>query len=224
MRRPTASAVFFSAPVTEGGWALVALDGQGRLVQGYEHQHGFGIQHNAVAADSQYLYCTQDGFAWGGRPDFNNPNWSTVWKVTVVRYDIKSGKLVEWPGKQRAMGVDAMTVGPKSDLKSFNLGGLAVLDGKLYVGSRDKRAIFVLDATTGRTIEKLPLEGVRHLAAGKEVLAATDRGIVRIRDGKLMVEHADVAGLAVAANGEFFVSDGATHQVRHTRPTVAKFR
>jgi outer membrane protein assembly factor BamB len=206
--------VFFAAPVTEGGWALVALNNEGRFLQGYEHQHGYGIQHDAIAADSQYLYCAQDGFAWGGRPDVTKPDWKATWTVTVCRYDIASGKLVEWPGKVRGLPVDTMEVNAQSDLKQFNLGGLAVLDGRLYVGSRDEKCVFVLDAATGRQLEKIPLPGVRHLSAGKELFAATDAGVVRVGGQKLLLKHGDISGLTVAPNGDILLSDAAAHQVR----------
>ncbi|MFZ4768363.1 MAG: FlgD immunoglobulin-like domain containing protein, partial [Roseimicrobium sp.] len=206
--------VFFAAPVTEGGWALLALNNEGRLVQGYEHQHGFGIQHDAIAADSRYLYCAQDGFAWSGRPDVAKPDWKATWTVTVCRYDIATGKLVEWPGKVRGLPVDTMEVNAQSNLKQFNLGGIAVLNGHLYVGSRDEQCVFVLDAASGRTLEKIPLPGVRHLAAGKELFAATDAGVVRVSDQKLLIHHGDISGLTVAPNGDILISDAAAHQVR----------
>jgi sugar lactone lactonase YvrE len=215
--------VFFAAPVTEGGWGLLALDAAGRLVQGYEHQHGFGILHDAIAADDRYLYCAQDGFAWGGTKDIdpNRPDWKANWTITVVRYEIESGKLVEFPGKRRAIEVDTMEVGPGSkhpDLNDFNLGGLAVLDGKLYVGSRDKQAVLVFDAEQGERIEAIPLEGVKHLAAGKAaVFAATERGVVRLGDSRVVIPATNlrISGLAVNANGDLWVSDAASHQVRH---------
>ena len=53
-----------------------------------------------------------------------------------------------------------MEVGPGSshpDRGDFNLGGLAVLDGKLYVASRDKAAVFVLDAETGEPVNNAML-------------------------------------------------------------------
>lgn len=205
--------VFFAAPVTEGGWALMALNNEGKFVQGYEHQHGFGIQHDAIAADSQYLYCAQDGFAWGGRPDFTKPDWKATWTVTICRYDIATGKLVEWPGKVRGLPVDTMEVNEQSDLKQFNLGGIAVMNGQLYVGSRDKKCVFVLDATSGQQLERIPLPGVRHLSAGKELFAATDVGVVRASDQKLLIKHGDISGLTVAPNGDILISDAAAHQV-----------
>jgi len=206
--------VFFAAPVTEGGWALMALNNEGKFVQGYEHQHGFGIQHDAIAADTQYLYCAQDGFAWGGRPDVTKPDWKATWTVTVCRYDITSGKLVEWPGKVRGLPVDTTEVNAQSDLKQFNLGGIAVMRGRLYVGSRDKKCVFVLDATSGQQIEKIPFPGVRHLSAGKELFAATDAGVVRVSDQKLIIKHDDISGLTVAPNGDILISDAVAHQVR----------
>jgi len=206
--------VFFAAPVTEGGWAILALDDTGRLVQGYEHQHGYGIQHDAIAADEQHLYVAQDGFAWGDRPDFAKADWKATWSVTICRYDIASGKLVEWPGKVRGLPVDTMEVNAESDLSQFNLGGLAVLDGKLYVSCRDEKAVIVIDAKTGQKLDTIPLEGVKHLAAGKELFAVMDRGVVRVRDRKLLLDNADISGIAIGANGEVVISDAKTHQVR----------
>lgn len=206
--------VFFAAPVTEGGWALVALDDKGKLVQGYEHQQGYGIQHDAIAADEEYLYVAQDGFAWGGRPDFAKEGWKATWTVTVCRFDIASGKLVEWPGKVRGLPVDTMEVNGQSDLMQFNLGGIAVLDGKLYVSCRDEKAVLVLDAKTGKQLDKIVLEGVKHLAAGKELFAATDRGVVRVRDQKLLIQNENISGITVAPDGGILISDAKTHQVR----------
>jgi|GEM_PF-378658 len=228
--------VFFAAPVTEGGWALVALDQDGRFVQGYEHQHGYGIGHDAIAADDQYLYCAQDGFSWGGTKgvDLTRDDWKAIWTLTVVRYDIESGRLVEFPGKRRAIEVDTMEVGPGAahpDLKDFNLGGLAVHDGRLFVGSRDENAVLVLDAETGQRVESIPVSGVRHLAVNPQtgqLFAATDDGVVRLPDRKVVVRSANetpgsqseprLSGIAVAPNGDLLVSDAASHQIHRVTP------
>ncbi len=214
--------MFFAAPVTEGGWALMALDADGNFVQGYEHQHGYGIQKDAIAADGKYLYCAQDGFTWGGtrNVDLDSDTWTAEWKLTVIRYDLATGKVVEFPGKKTAVEVDVMTVGPGSDhpdLDDFNLGGLAVLDGKLHVGSRNKDAVIVLDAGTGEPVESIPVKGVRHLTAhGGKVYAATDAGVVSLADRKMLTPAGgmDITGIALDAGGGIFVSDAAAHQVR----------
>lgn len=218
--------VFMAAPVTEGGWGLVALDADGRLVQGYEQQHGLGIQHNAIAADDRFLYCAQDGFAWGGHKgaDPSKPDWKAPWTVTVVRYDITSGKLVDFPGKRHALEVDTIEVGSGSahpNLEDFNLGGLAVHDGMLFVACRDKKEIHVLDATTGERAHIIALADVRLLTAGAHgVLAITGAGVVRLRDMKLLVLTGNMrlTGLAVAANGDLWVSDATSHQVHRYDP------
>ncbi len=213
--------VFFAAPVTEGGWALLSLDADGKLVQGYEHQQGFGIGHNAIAADAQYLYCAQDGFGWGGTRgiDFGSDAWTSAWKLTVARYDIETGKVVEFPGRQRAFEADTMDVGPGSahkDLRQYNLAGLALLDGKLYVGSRRQNAVLVFDAETGKQLHAIPVQCPRHLAATpSDVLAATDRGVVRLSDRKLLIEarEMELSGITVAPSGDILVSDRKSHQI-----------
>jgi hypothetical protein len=90
-----------------------------------------------------------------------------------------------------------------------------VLDGKIYVGSRDKKSVFILDAVSGRKLESISLEGVRHLAAGKEILAATDKGVIRLSDRKQLIDTnaMDVAGITVAPNGDILVSDSLSHQI-----------
>ena len=211
--------IFFAAPVTEGGWALLALDANGNFVQGYEHQQGFGIGHNAIAVDDKYLYCAQDGFGWGGanRVNWSSDDWTATWTLTVARYDLQSGKAVEFPGKQRAFTADTMQVGPGSshpDLKQYNLGGLTVLNGRVYVGSRDKNAVLVFDAESGKRIDSIPLAGVRHLTAdAHDVFAATDNGISRLGDAKQIIDAGkmNISGLTVATNGDIWLCDRASH-------------
>ncbi|MHC2069782.1 FlgD immunoglobulin-like domain containing protein [Bremerella sp. T1] len=212
--------VFFAAPVTEGGWALVALDADGKWVQGYEHQHGLGINHDAIAADDQYLYCAQDGFAWGGTRgiDFQSDQWQATWKLSLVRYDIKSGKMVNFPGRKDHLIVDEMPVGPGSKnagFEGYNLTGITVHDGHIYIGSRQHDAVLVLDAQTGELLRKISVDGPRKLAAGEEVLVATDNGVIRLKDRKLLIpaRGLDLAGIACAANQDILVSDLVTHQI-----------
>ena len=219
----TAKHVLFAAPVTEGGWAMMALNPDGSFAQGYELVHGLGIGCNRIAVDENYLYAAQDGFSWGGGKDidWSKSDWTSTWTVSVARYDLQTGKLVEFPGKQRAITVDTVEVGPGSahpDLQQPNLAAVAVHDGRIYVGCRDKGTVFVLDAATGEHRDKLPLAGVRQLAAGPEgVIAATDQGLVRLADGKLLVaaDGIDFTGLTVAAGGDLWASDGKSHQVHH---------
>ena len=173
-----------------------------------------GIGHNAIAVDENYLYCAQDGFGWGGTKgvDFSSEDWKATWTLTVARYDLKTGKVVEFPGKKRAFEADTMEVGPGSnhpDLRSFNLGGLAVLDGKIYLGSRDKNAVIIFDAETGKKTGSHAVKGVRHLAAGKSNLyAATDSGIVRVDGGKTIISSSDldITGLTIGPKGDFWLT------------------
>ncbi len=221
--------IYFAAPVTEGGWAIMALDADGRFVQGYEHQQGLGIGHNAIAVDDDYLYCAQDGFGWSGTKgvDFSSKDWKATWTLTVARYDLQTGKAVEFPGKKRAFQVDTMEVGPGSshpDLKDFNLGGIAIFSDKIYVGCRSEKAVLIFQPDTGQRIGSIAVDGVRHLAAGSDsIYAATDTGVVRLTDGQLLFT-ADVAGLTVAANGNLWISDATAHQIHEYTPTGRRLR
>lgn len=227
--------IYFAAPVTEGGWAIMALDADGNFVQGYEHQQGFGIGHNAIAVDEKYLYCAQDGFGWGGTRgvDFTSKDWKATWTLTVARYDLKTGKVVEFPGKRRAFEADTMVVGPGSDhpeLKDYNLGGIAVFKDRIYVGCRSENAVLVFNPENGERLESIAIKGVRHLAAGPDsVYAATDSGVVRLSDNKPILRsgirqnsrrvrnsgesHYNIAGLTVGPNGNLWISDANSHQV-----------
>ena len=213
--------IYFAAPVTEGGWAIMALNANGNFVQGYEHQQGFGIGHNAIAVDENYLYCAQDGFGWGGTKgvDFSSEDWKATWTLTVARYDLKTGKVVEFPGRKRAFEADTMEVGPGSDhpdLKDYNLGGIAFFKGKIYVGSRGKSAVFVFDPESGERVDSFAIKGLRHLAAGAEsIYAATESGIVRIGDGKTIVssDKLDITGLTIGPKGDIWLTDAKTHQI-----------
>jgi hypothetical protein len=59
--------VFAAAPLTEGGWAIIALAPDGKFIRGYRQVGGAGIEEVALAADEKRLYVLNDGGAWGGR-------------------------------------------------------------------------------------------------------------------------------------------------------------
>lgn len=223
--------IFFSAPVTEGGWALMALDQEGNFVQGYDLQQGFGIGHNAIAVDDQYFYCAQDGFGWGGSKgvNFQSEDWKAKWNITVTRFDVETGKLVEFPGKKRAFVADEMWVGPgadRPDLKKYNLGGLAVKEGVLYVGSREENAVLLFRAKDGELIEQIGLKGVRDLTfhpVSKLLFAATDDGVYQLLKGQfrkvISTLELDIGGIAINNEGFVFLSDRNTHQIHEYIPT-----
>jgi hypothetical protein len=226
--------IFFSAPVTEGGWALMSLDEEGRFVQGYDLQQGFGIGYNAIAADDQYFYCAQDGFGWGGSKgvDFQSPDWKAKWEITITRFEIETGKLSEFPGKKRAFIADEMWVGPgagRADLKQFNLGGFAVKEGMLYVGSREENAVLLYSAKDGELMNQIGLKGVRNLTVNpvnKLLYAVADDGVYELLKGQfrkvLSLPELDIRGIAINHEGCLFLSDQNTHQIHQYLPTGSK--
>ncbi len=223
--------LFFSAPVTEGGWALMSLDQNGKLVQGYDLQQGFGIGHNAIAVDEEYFYCAQDGFGWGGSKgvNFQSPDWKAKWEITVTRFDIRTGKLVEFPEKKRAFVADEMWVGPGAghpDLKKYNLGGLAVKEGVLYVGSREENAVLLFKAKDGELLDQIGLKGLRDLTFNpitNLLFAATDEGVYQLLKGRfrkvISAPELDIQGIAINHEGFLLLSDKNTHQIHRYIPT-----
>ena len=73
--RTNSKYLFFGAPLTEGGWSLIATDYNGNWKHGYRQIHGTGISGVAIAADDKYLYTAHDGPGWGVKVDKSKKDW-----------------------------------------------------------------------------------------------------------------------------------------------------
>lgn len=164
--------VFAAAPLTEGGWAIIALAPDGAFVRGYRQVGGAGIEEVALAADERRLYVLNDGGAWGGR--------GKAPALTLTVYDIATGDIVSLKGSK-----GQYTVLRERELREYKpgekriyaLAGAACLGGKLYVSDRERGRIMAVDPETGKTVDELPLSDAGVLAAdgGKLVAASGDR-------------------------------------------------
>lgn len=201
--------VFFGAPVTEGGYAIMALDSTGKLQKPYSPIMGTGIERVALAAEGEYLYAAHDGVPWGKD---SGPS------LSITRFNIKNGNTVDYPGGKRYMTLKQWE---KHDAAGLDLGGLAALDGKLYLASRLTNNILVLDAKTCEKVREiaLPAPGTLTVAGGK-LYAVSGRQIVSLDPASgqstaiVTDETLDPQGLAVSADGRCYVSDGRTSTVR----------
>jgi DNA-binding beta-propeller fold protein YncE len=215
---------FFAGWCAESGYAIVAVDAQGTKRMHYNPPSGTGIERVALAADDKFLYAAHDGFAWGQHVDRSKPGWKAAQKLTVTRFDIPTGKVVDFPGGQRFVAVSASDVGPgagspRSD--PADLAGLAIVSGKLFVSSRIADAILVVDAATGKRAGEIKLESPRALAASKDNLIAVSRDrLVRINPATgaatplIAAGLASPQGVAVDAAGNIYASDGQSHTVK----------
>ena len=214
---------FLGSSVAESGYAMVAVDAAGVKRMHYNQVHGTGLWKIALAAGGRFLYAAHDGFAWGQHVDSKKPDWKAPMGLTVTRFDVKSGQVVPFPDNQRFAVVSTLEIGPGSANPKWegpSLGGLAFLDGRLYVSNRASNAVVVLDAETGKKVGELPLDAPGALAAhAGRLLAVSKSAIVRIAPASKKSESVvgglgAPEGIAVDGEGRLYVSDGQTHTVR----------
>ena len=215
---------FFGASVAESGYAMVAVDQDGVKRMQYDPPSGTGIWSIALAADDKYLYAAHDGFAWGQKQgDRSKPDWKVPLKVTVTRYDVKSGKVADFPGGKRFVEAVTYEYGPGAgkDGQKLALAGLGVLEGRLYLSDARANRILVLDAGTGAKADEIKMESPGALCArGGEILAVSGKGIVKLTGGTgeaasvISDPPVSTRGLAVDKQGNIYVSDPQGGNVR----------
>jgi len=225
---------FLGGSCAESGYALVAVDGAGVKRQHYNPPHGTGIEKVALAADAEFLYAAHDGFSWGQHVDRKKPGWKAVQQLTLTRFDIRRGHVVDFPGGKKFSVLDRVEVGPGSarrDWKGHNLGGMAVRDGKLYLSSRARGEILVVDPRSGKETGAFKLAEPGPLAAAPAGLLAVSAGSVVLLDpvsgaARPLLDGKDleIRGIAADPKGTIFVSDGRSHQVKVFDPSGKPLR
>jgi len=218
---------FLAAPNTEGGNALIALGTDGMIVRAYKKAHGTGMSEVAVAADGKWLYVANDGPGWGQRINRKLQGWKAMIAITISRYDVETGRLVDYPGRKHFLKAITYEYGPGSKhpplkgTSSVSLRGLAVLRGTLFVSARHQQGIIKLDPETAKetgTID-LPEPGALYVAH-MSLYAISGKRVVRVDPDSGMVGTVvrnaaeEPRGLAVDGAGSIYVSDGATHVIK----------
>jgi DNA-binding beta-propeller fold protein YncE len=168
--------VFAAAPITEGGWAIIALAPDGSFVRGYRQVGGAGIEHVFLAADEKRLYVLNDGGAWGGR--------GKAPALTLTVYDIATGDIVSLKGNKGQYAVlrerDQRAYKP-GEKRVYALAGAVCLGGRLYVSDQEKGCVLVVDPETRQTVGEIPLPQAGVLAAdGQRLVAASGQKLVTI--------------------------------------------
>ncbi len=216
--------LYFAAPVSEGGWEIIELSANGEFLRGFNPPNGHGLSRVAVAADEKFLYAAHDGMAWGDHVDHSKPNWKELRTLSVMRINLETGSVAEFPDKVRHAPVRRYEMGPgsaaKMPVEEHALRGMALMDGRLYVADKEAGELLVINPGTGKLERNFSL-------ANPVALASTGTTLFAIADGKLV--KVDVAsgktteiaalggkpaGLSVGADGRFYVSDAAANVVR----------
>ncbi len=209
---------FFGGSCAESGYAVVAVDVDGIKRMHYNAIHGTGIEAVQLAADEKYLYAAHDGFAWGQNVDRSKPNWKAEQALTLTRFDIATGRVVDYSDGKRFVVLAKHNVGPGAGLSGPSLRGMVLAGGKLYVSDYHANRLIVVDPATGRQTGQLPIRAPGPLAAdGTDVLAVSGDGNVSVYQqdgaaGPLPITDTGATGIAVY-DRRIYVSNGRTHTV-----------
>ena len=215
--------VFLGTSVSEGGHEISQLEPDGKLVRGYIAPNGHGLHRVAIAASEQFLYAAYDGTSWGEKVDREKPDWKAENKITLVRFDLATGNLVDFSRTDRAALLRTYLVGPGSPDKAPDrsaMAGLVLFKGRLYLGDQSKNEVLEIDPATGAVARAFPLANPVALAAGPDALfAIAGQKLVEIDPGAGQVRREIAtlegipAGLATGGDGKFYVSDDQLHVV-----------
>lgn len=158
--------VFAAAPITEGGWAIIAINPEGLFVRGYRQVGGAGIEEVALAADERRLYVLNDGGAWSGR--------GKAPALTLTVYEIATGDIVSRKEscQYTVLRDREMREYRPGEKRVYALAGAVCLKGRLYVSDREKGCIYVVDVETGKPVSEIPLAEAGVLASDNGNLVA----------------------------------------------------
>ena len=177
------TAVFAAAPLTEGGWAVIALAPDGKFMRGFRQVGGAGIEEVFLAADERRLFVLNDGGAWGGR--------GKAPAVTLTVYDIATGDIVPFKATQGQYAVlreRTLRDYQPGEKRVYALAGAACLAGRLYVSDREQGRILIVDPETGKLAGAIPLSDAGVLAVDSErLVAASGDRLVSVDPGSQTV-------------------------------------
>ena len=210
---------FVGGACAESGYGMVGVDADGIKRMHYNPIMGTGIEALQLAADDRYLYAVHDGFSWGQRVDRSKADWKATQMMTLTRFEIASGKVVDYGQGKRFTTLAKHEVGPGAGRSGTSLRGVALVGGKLYVSDYHANRLLIIDPASGQVSGELPLATPGALAAeGGQLLAASGEKIVRLStSGQITpvpITGIAPAGIAAGPDGRIFVSDKGTHTVK----------
>lgn len=210
---------FLAAPMTEGGWPIIAVDEKGSWQKGFYQVHGTPIDGVQIVVDEKTLYAINCGWAWEKGTDYNKPDWVQNHKISLTRHDISSGKITNFSGNKKFIFIDELTYlfGPGAEdermRKTTSLTGATLFNNKLYLSLLHLDAIVVVDPTSGKVEKRIPLSDPGGLVRFKDrMYAVSGDSIVSFAadggDVKKILENTNLSihGLAFDPVGNMYVS------------------
>lgn len=177
----------------EAGWAIIRCDTAGR--------RQWGSKHCAV-----YL-------ATDGRHFFTAGDQGFTLDAGVQVFDLADARPLNFGN-----GQSTLPAPPGGDPKSNGVTGLACADGVLYVSYAARNLIGLFDASSGKLQGTLSVPSPARLAVAPDqtLLVLSGDQVLKVRGAAIAPfagQHLDQpAGIAVAANGTVFVSNGGRLQ------------
>ncbi len=166
--------VFVAAPLTEGGFALVALTPDGAFAKGFHQAHPYGADFVSIAADDATLYVALQGRVFSDFPRTDNRS-----RIGLVAYDLATGKV---KGKTSYLYETPRAEAPiRAAEKVQMLTGLQFCGGSLYLANREANTVLEIDPATRTVVRTIPLEHPGALASdGTTLYAARGTDVVEI--------------------------------------------
>lgn len=216
---------FIAAPLTEGGWSMIAVDEHGKWQKGFKQLHGTPIHAIKVAVTDKYLFAIHDGLAWGEKVDKTKANWVSNNYLTLTKFDIKSTQSKNFPGNKKFLKLGNYEFGPgaKNPLfkNSYSIAGATFLDGNLYVSTKHDQKVHRINGDSGDVKGSIPVKDPGPLASdGNLLFVVSDDNLIAFsptskkKQTILKNSGLDIRGLTISKDRKIYLTDGISHTVK----------
>lgn len=139
--------IYLGSPITEGGWAMIAIDENGKWIKGFDQIHGTGYSAVAIAVDDKYFYVAHEGTTPGQdtKTKGTDANPEFEFGINITKYDLETQRPVSFK-KGSFVWLDKFKRLKKE--KISGLRGMVKLDGLLYISSFYNNSVLVIDPET----------------------------------------------------------------------------
>ena len=213
---------YLAAPITEGGWAMIAVDADGNWKKGFPEIHGTGYAAVAVVSDGKVFYSFHEGPVPGQEQPRGSREQAQIqeerYGFNITRYNIESGRTVDYSGGRSFFWLETEFTRKRRD--AAGLRGVALLNGVIYLSSLYNNEILVIDPATAAIARRLPLAEPGALTVqGDKLIVVSGRTLIELdpADGKTrkLIDNINCGGLYFsAADRLLFVSDVDSHTVK----------
>ncbi|MCM8540999.1 MAG: hypothetical protein NE328_12050, partial [Lentisphaeraceae bacterium] len=216
---------FIAAPLTEGGWAMIAVDEKGKWQKGFQHIHGTPIHSIKVAASNKYFFAFHDGRAWDDKADTTKANWVTNNFISLTRFEINSTQVKNFPGNKKFLRLESYEYGPGAKDTRFkdgySLAGATFLKGNVYVATKHDNKIHQLDHEKGQITDSISINNPGPLSTdGNRLFVVSGDNILALSPGtkkhETIVKNTglDIRGMTVSKDGKIYLTDNKSHTVK----------